>query len=155
MDPPATLHIDLHASRIAGALTLACVVATAALIAWLPVQPWLRMVAVSALGVYGVMLARSWAQRSTPRAVVAVELGVDRRIAIIERNGHHSEGTVQDDSYVSSALTTIVWRAVAARRSRTIAIVPDMLPAEDFRRLRVLLRLGQATSRAATTPAHR
>lgn len=155
MNPSATIYIDLRASRIAGAVTLACVVATACLVAWLPASVWLRMLAVTALGVYGVLLTRSWAQRSTQRAVIAIELGADRRIAVVERSGRRIDGEVQDDSYVGASLTTIVWRAAGAHRSRAIAIVPDMLPEEDFRRLRVLLRLGQARSSAGATPAHR
>jgi len=35
-------------------------------------------------------------------------------------------------------------RPAGAHRSRATAILPDMLSAEDFRRLRVLLRLGRA-----------
>jgi hypothetical protein len=44
---------------------------------------------------------------------------------------------------VGSVLTTIVWRRDGARRSHAIAILPDMLHAEDFRKLRLLLRLGR------------
>jgi hypothetical protein len=143
MNEPAVLQIQLRRSRIAGVATAVGVVATSALIAWLPAEPWLRVLAVTALGAYGIALERSWAQRTTRRAVVAIALGVDRHIAVIERSGRRSEGEVQDDSYVGSALATIVWRGEGARRSRAITILPDMLPAEDFRKLRVLLRLGK------------
>ncbi len=109
---------------------------------------------MTALGAYGIALVRA-AQHSTRRAVVAIVLGADRNIAVIERSGRRTDGVVQDDSYVGSALTTIVWRSAGARRSRTIAILPDMLPAEEFRRLRVLLRLGQPKPTVAATPVHR
>ena len=49
--------------------------------------------------------------------------------------------------YVGGSLTSIVWRRAGARRSRAIAILPDMLPAEDFRRLRVLLRYARSDAR--------
>src|SRR5450631_812990 len=143
MNEPAALQIEFLPSRIAGALTLAAVVATSSLIAWLPVDAWQRLLAVIVLGAYGMALVRAWSRRSTRRAVVAIALGADRHIAVIERSGRRIEGEVQDDSYVGSALTTIVWRGEGARRSRTIAILPDMLPAEDFRKLRALLRLGK------------
>ena len=154
MNEPAALHIELRPSRIAVAVTLVGVVATSALVAWLPVEPWQQFLAVTALGAYGIALVRA-AQHSTRRAVVAIVLGADRNIAVIERSGRRTDGVVQDDSYVGSALTTIVWRSAGARRTCTIAILPDMLPAEEFRKLRVLLRLGQPKSIAATTPAHR
>jgi hypothetical protein len=143
MNEPAALQIEFLPSSIAGVVTLLAVIATAALVAWLPREPWYRLLAVSALGAYGIALTRAWAQRSTPRAVVAIALDANRHIAIVERSGHRIEGEVQDDSYVGSMLTTIVWRGSGARRSRTIAILPDMLSAEDLRKLRVLLRLGK------------
>ena|SRR5438552_9420851 len=143
MNEPAALQIELQPSRIAGLLTLAVVVATSALVAWLPAELWQRLLAVTLLGVYGIALVRAWAGRSTRRAVVAIALGANRHIAVVERGGRRVEGEVQDDSYVGSSITTIVWRCRGARRSRTIAILPDMLPAEDFRKLRVLLRLGR------------
>ena len=144
MNEPAALQIEFRPSRIASAVTLVGVVATSALIAWLPAEPWYRFLGVTALGAYGIALVRAWGQRATRRAVVAIVLGADRHIAVIERSGRRIEGEVQDDSYVGSALTTIVWRGEGGRRSRAIAILPDMLPAEDLRKLRVLLRLGRA-----------
>jgi toxin CptA len=143
MNEPAALRIDFLPSRIAGVVTLLAVVATAALVAWLPMEPWLRAVAVIVLGAYGITLVRAWAWRSTQGAVVAIALDANRNIAVVTRDGHRFEGQVQEDSYVGSVLTTIVWRGAGARRSRTIAILPDMLDAEDFRKLRVLLRLGK------------
>lgn len=155
MNEPAALRVTLQPSRIAGGVTLVAVAATSALMAWLPIAPWLQALAVTTLGIYGIALVRTWGQRSTSRSVVAIMLGADRRITVVERNGRRTEGEVQEDSFVDSALTTIVWRGVGAHRSRTIAILPDMLLAEDFRKLRVLLRLGGAKAPAATTPAHR
>ncbi len=148
MNQPAALQIEFRPSLVAGLLTLALVVATSALVAWLPAEPWQRLLAVSLLGVYGVAVVRAWAERSTRRAIVAIAVGADRHIAVVERSGRRVEGEVQDDSYVGFAITTIVWRGAGARYSRTIAILPDMLSAEDFRRLRVLLRLGKAPSPA-------
>jgi hypothetical protein len=46
-------------------------------------------------------------------------------------------------------LTTLVVRPDGKRRLRTVAILPDMLPADDFRRLRLLLRLGHGATTAA------
>jgi hypothetical protein len=46
-------------------------------------------------------------------------------------------------------LTPIVLRPTGAHRSRAIAILPDMLGAEDLRKLRVLLRLGRSPEHGA------
>ena len=37
-----------------------------------------------------------------------------------------------------------MWRPDGARWSRAILIVPDMLPPDDFRRLRVMLRYARS-----------
>ena len=155
MNEPAALHVELQPSCIASATVAVGVVATSALVAWLPVDPWLRAIAIIFLGAYGIVLNRSWAQRSTSRAVQAIVLDANRHIAVIARSGHRREGEVQDDSYVGALLTTIVWRGAGERRSHAIAILPDMLFAEDFRKLRVLLRLGQPRTSPAATPARR
>jgi len=49
-------------------------------------------------------------------------------------------------------MTSIVWRPDGARWSRAILVVPDMLPADEFRRLRVMLRYARS-GRAQDAPA--
>jgi len=89
-------------------------------------------------------------QRDEPsRAIIGVELDADRTVRLTERTGRRIEGMVQPDSYVGALLTTLVVRPDGKRRLRTIAILPDMLPADDFRRLRLLLRLGHGSTTAA------
>jgi hypothetical protein len=51
---------------------------------------------------------------------------------------------VRAATYVGAWVTTIVWRPDGARWSRAILVLPDMLPAEDFRRLRVMLRYARS-----------
>jgi len=121
--------------------------ATAVLVAWLPGAGVVRGALVIGIGAYAIVTMRHWATRSASRAIIGIELDVDRSVCLTERTGRCIEGLVQPDSYVGALLTTVVVRAEGKRRLRTIAILPDMLPADDFRRLRLLLRLG----RAATT----
>jgi hypothetical protein len=144
MHEPAALHIDFAPSRLAAAAIVAGIIATAALVAWLPGQLWLRCGVVIALGAYAIALMRIWATRTAPHAIVSLVLGPSRRIVLTERGGRRIEGVVQADSYVGGVLTTIVMRPAGARWSRSMAILPDMLSSEDFRRLRVRLRLAQA-----------
>jgi len=143
MDAAPWVRVTLGPSRIAGAAVVLAYTATAALAAWLPWPYSIRAAMVLALGAYAIVLARSWATRSARHAIVAAAVGIDRRITLTEANGQRIEGVVHAHSYVGSVLTTIVVRLPARRRLRTVAILPDMLPAEDFRRLRVLLRLGR------------
>ena len=59
-------------------------------------------------------------------------------------DGRLVAGHVRSSTYVGAWLTTIVWRPDGARLSRAVLIVPDMLPADDFRRLRVMLRYARS-----------
>jgi hypothetical protein len=86
-----------------------------------------------------------------------VHLGADRRLTVTGQDGRSTSGVVRTDSYVGPRLTIVVWLADARPRSwhrgcATLLVLPDMLPPEEFRQLRVLLRYGwaQAPSRATS-----
>jgi hypothetical protein len=149
MKAARTLRLSLGPSRMASALIRVACLATCTLVAWLPGAAALRGVSVIGIGAYAILTLRQWATRSASRAIVGIELDADRAVRLIERTGRHIEGIVQPDSYVGAWLTTLVVRPDGKRRLRTLAILPDMLPAEDFRRLRLLLRLGHAATTAA------
>ena len=153
MHEPAALHIDLAPSRLAAAAIVIGVTATAALIAWLPGQLLWRAGGVIALGAYAIALMRIWATRTAPHSIVSLVLGPGRHIVLTERRGRRIEGLVQADSYVGGVLTTIVMRPAGGRWSRSMAILPDMLSTEDFRRLRVRLRLAQAPAPLSSADA--
>ena len=151
MKAPRTLRLSLGSSRLASALICVTCLATCALVAWLPGAAALRGVSVIGIGAYAILTMRQWATRSASRAIIGIELDADRAVRLIERTGRHIEGIVQPDSYVGALLTTLVVRPEGKRRLRTLAILPDMLPAEDFRRLRLLLRLGHAATTAVAS----
>jgi len=94
-------------------------------------------------------------RRCAGRGVPAiVHVGVDRSITVTDRGGRSRAGAVLDDSYVGSALTTVVWSADGDRwwrPARTILFVRDSLPEDDFRHLRVLLRYGSPPGEAVTS----
>jgi hypothetical protein len=116
---------------------------------WLPGTAALRGALVIGIGAHAILTMRHWATRSASRAILGVELDSDRTVRLTERTGRRIDGMVQPDSYVGSLLTTLVVRPDGKRRLRTVAILPDMLPADDFRRLRLLLRLGHGSTTAA------
>ena len=65
----------------------------------------------------------------------------------IERSGEVQvdgvAGELRDGSFVAPWLTVVRWCPRGAWLDRTLLLAPDMLDAEDFRRLRVLLRFGE------------
>jgi hypothetical protein len=146
MKGPHPLKVELRRSRLVAALVLVSHLATATLLAFAPGDAMLRAAAVAAIGAHALRAVRTWALQSAARAVVGVELTADRRAVLIERCGRRCEGEVRAESYVGERLTTLVVRPNGARVSRAIPILPDMLPEEDLRRLRVLLRYGDAST---------
>jgi hypothetical protein len=153
MKPPPRLRLEPRPSRIACALIASACAATVALIFVLPLPFWafgLGLVAVIGVAAHGF-----W--RCTGRGVPALlHVGADRRITTTGRDGRSRDGAIVDDSYVGAHLTTIVWRPDGARfwePARSILILPDMLPPDEFRQLRVLLRYGRPVVETATSGA--
>ncbi len=149
MKAARTLRLSLGPSRLASALICVTCLASCVLVTWLPGAAALRGALVIGIGAYALLTMRHWATRSASRAIIGIELDADRAVRLVERTGRHIEGIVQPDSYVGALLTTLVVRPEGKRRLRTVAILPDMLPADDLRRLRLLLRLGHAATTAA------
>jgi hypothetical protein len=147
--PP--LCLELHASRAGRRLVALAGAATAALIAWLPLTLEFRIAALLAVAQATIDGIRRCAGRGLP---ASLRVGVDRRIAVRRQGDSElAEGTILDASYVGAHVATIVWRPdgdrVGWRRLRpapTIVVLPDALSAEDFRRLRVVLRYGRVAS---------
>ena len=146
MKGPGPLKVDVGRSRLAAAFIFVSHIATASLLAFAPADAMLRAAAVVAIGAHALRVLRIWALQSAARAVVGVELSGDGRAVLIERCGRRCEGEVRAESYVGERITTLVMRPDGTRVSRAVAILPDMLPAEDLRRLRVLLRYGDAST---------
>lgn len=117
----------------------------------LPIDAWVKVAAI--LVICGVATRGLW--RCTGRGVPALlHVGHDRRITASARDGRSRDGSILDASYVGARMTTIVWRPDCASRfafAQSILILPDTLPADDFRRLRVLLRYGRATVEEGTS----
>jgi hypothetical protein len=135
------LRVTLQPSRLAAGVLASATIATAAMLALLPGEPWLRGAGVLIAGACGIRALRGTTV-GTSRWIAAVDLAADRRASLTDRSGRRIEAIVQAESYVGALVTTLVLRPEGARRSRTLAIWPDTMPADEFRRLRVLLRHG-------------
>ncbi len=123
-----------------GSLTLS----TCVVIATLPLEPAAIGLASIVVVVWGIDRIHVVALRHGPRAVRQFELRGDLTVVVVTGDGNARAGRVHRDSYVGARLSTLVWRPFGRWRSRAILLLPDMLPADDFRRLRVLLRYGRS-----------
>jgi len=146
MKSTSVLRVSLQSSRIAAGLLAAATIATAAMLALLPAEPWLRAAGVVVAGACGLHALRITAAVGANGSIASIELAADRRIVITDRFGRQIAAIVRPESYAGALLTTVVLRPDGARRSRALAIWPDTMPADELRRLRVLLRHGDRGS---------
>jgi hypothetical protein len=141
---PPPVRVALAPSLVASTLIAALGCATCAVVATLPLDAPAIALAIVAVVSWAADRVRVVALRIGPRAVRGLELRGDLTVVVVSGDGRACAGRVHRDSYVGARLSTIVWRPFGRRRMRTILILPDMLPAADFRRLRVLLRYGRS-----------
>jgi hypothetical protein len=148
------LRLELRPSRRLRRLLGGACAATAACAACLPL-PWaVRLVLILAVLLIALRAVRTTLGRGLP---AVVHLGADRTLTATGQDGRSKSGVVRTESYVGPRFTIVVWRAdtrsgLLRRGSATLLVLPDMLPPEEFRQLRVLLRYGraQAASRATS-----
>lgn len=154
MNKAPPVHIVLRGSRIAVAAIVLVATSTLAVILTLPFPPWVFGLALIALAGWAAHRIRNVGLRRDGRSVAAVRLDNDRAIEIESVDGTRVRGSLRDISYVGARWTTLVWRVEGERRSRSLLILPDMLPAEDFRRLRVLMRYGRSDVTGGAPASH-
>lgn len=141
---PPPVRVALAPSVSATIILALLGIATCALVVALPAEPLALGVAILAVGAWAVDRIVVVALRRGPRAVRRLELRGDLTLLVVTGDGCAHAGRVHRDSYVGARLSTLVWRPYGRRRARAILLLPDMLPADDFRRLRVLLRYGRS-----------
>lgn len=139
-----SIDIALGPSRSAGAATGIAALATLVLVLLLPVAPLLHAILCAIVLAWAWETFRTVALRGGMRGVIAVHLGADRVVVVRHGDGRVVAGHLRSATCVSASLTAVVWRPDGARRSRAILVLPDMLPAEDFRRFRILLRYARS-----------
>jgi hypothetical protein len=140
--PPA-VSVELGASKIAGVGIGALALATLAVVYALPLAAWQQSAATVAIAGWALGAFRIVALRRGAWAVTGLTLAHDRNVVLRMGDGRLVAGHVRASTYVGALLTSVAWRADGARWSRAVLVLPDMLPAEDFRRLRVLLRYAR------------
>ena len=141
--PPA-VHVVLAPSRIAGAGIGVLAAATIALTIALPLETPLQVALITTAVAWAGWSFRVDALHRGRFAVTEVRVAPDLLVVACMGDGRLVAGQVRTSTYVGAWITTIVWRQDGRRRSRSILVLPDMLPAEDFRRLRVMLRYARS-----------
>ncbi|HEY2818557.1 MAG TPA: hypothetical protein VGK44_15665 [Casimicrobiaceae bacterium] len=127
--------------------------ATISILVLLPIHPVAIVAGVVALAAWSANRIWVIGMRRGPRAVRALRVDGNRKVVATLMSGEVLTGHVQDASYVGAIVTTLTWRSKGTLCARSVLILPDMLPAEDFRRLRVLLRYGKSDEETGSAPA--
>jgi hypothetical protein len=137
MRDPTPLRVDLVRSRLRCAFIVAAYGAAACALMVLPLGLALRA--------WSVVLVAAWALRAwrlEPPAALLLRL--DGTLALLDRDGGATDVLLVDGGYLGVRLVTIAFRRAGRHRCEALAIFPDMLDADDLRRLRV--RLAYASS---------
>jgi hypothetical protein len=137
------LRLEPRPSRIGPLLAAGFAVATAVLMFFSVADPASCATVVAVVGVIGLR-----AVRRMSRPPLLLYIGVDRRVSVTMPDGRTHDGKVHGDTSVGEWLTTIVWVPDGALwfvAAKTLVVLPDMLPPDDFRRLRTYLRHGRET----------
>jgi hypothetical protein len=140
---PPSVHVLLGPSRIVGAAIGVAALGTLAIVFLLPADAWQQALAVFAVLAWAAVTFWVVALRRSRFAITELRLAPDLVLVAHMGDGRLVAGHVRSSTYVGPWVTTIVWRADGAYWSRAVLVVPDMLAAEDFRRLRVMLRYAR------------
>jgi len=137
------VELRLAPSRIAALGLVLAGTGTIAVLLQLPLSPvWYWAAVVGVVGLTAEALLTVAARRG-PWGIRGMRL--DRWGAITVRAGRaFRSGVVQPRCFVAPWLTIVRWRPQGARFDRTFLVLPDMADAEAFRRVRVLLKWGEA-----------
>ena len=141
---PPPVRVSLAPSLAVSIAVASLAIATCVVVTVLPLEPFAMALAVVAVLAWAADRINVVALRNGPRAVSRFELRGDLTLVVVTGDGNARAGRVQRESYVGARLSTIVWKPYGRWRCRTILLTADMLPAADFRRLRVLLRYGRS-----------
>ena len=151
---PPPVRVVLASSRRALILITLLAAGTCGVIGMLPLDPMALALATLAVVVWAIDRINVVAFRHGRRAVRRFELRGDLTVIVVTGDGTACAGRVHRDTYVGARLSTLVWRPFGRWRSRAILLLPDMLPANDFRRLRVLLRYGRSDATHGDRASH-
>lgn len=142
-----TLTVHLKASWYLAALLAAVHGCALALLWMVPLPPWLSVIISIGIAASGALYIARDALRRMPQSITGAEIRDDGRCAIESKSGARRECELLGSSFVAPYLTVMNFRSAGSFLARSVAILPDSIEVEDFRRLRVLLRWNSGKSR--------
>ena len=126
-------------ARAAACIVLACL-ATAGLIAATPLSLVVRVPALAWTAFAAIRALRRIAWHRGKQGVRGLRIDGGALIEVDDGEGRVIAGEVRSGSFVAPWLTIVRWQPEGSRLRRSIVLLPDMVEAESFRALRVVLR---------------
>ncbi len=134
------LRISVGPSHLLAAIMVVAHAAAIALVLSVDLPLWMILGATALLCVQATIVVWRQALLRGQGAATAIEITSDHKLNLETRAGGWREYDVLGSTYVTPCLTILNLREPGNRRTRRIALLPDSLHAEDFRKLRVWLR---------------
>jgi len=152
MHKPLPVTVALGPSRGVALLVVTIAVGTFVVAGTLSPPPALLACGFVALLLWTFETLKRIGRRRGPHAIRFVTVHGNRAMVVTtsERSSH---ATLCESSFVGTGITTLVYKRRGSFFARSMIILPDMLPAEDFRRLRVLMRYGKSEVPARAPPS--
>jgi toxin CptA len=134
------LKLKLQRSRILAAILVIAHVAAIAVMAFAGIPLWGVSVVAGILIAHLAFCFRRDVLLMTAGAVVGIEVGPGNVVNVETRSGGWVEYEVLGSTYVMPHLTIMQMQRTDGGAIKRVVLLPDSLPAEDLRRLRVRLR---------------
>jgi toxin CptA len=140
----------LGPSRLLAAILLGGLAAVAVVLVFVDLSVgWLALIYLLLLLSLGHEARK--ALRLGAGSVVNLRVAADDKLTLQLRSGEWRDAEVLGSTYVTAFLSVVNLRVADERRQRHVVLLPDVLPAEDYRRLRVWLRWRAASGRDSTS----
>ncbi len=136
------LNLQLRFSRTLGALLLVAHLASLALVWITPLPGSVQFVICLLLLASCLFYLRRDCLRLAPGSIISLSFNQEGSCSYQVRGGEWFEATLLGSSLVTPWLSVLNFRREAARGMRSVVLFPDSIDAEDYRKLRVLLRWG-------------
>jgi hypothetical protein len=151
---PPPVYVSLGPSRLACVAILLNAVGTSGVLVAAQLSWFVLVGALCAIVGWAAFAVRQVGLRRGSTSVRALCLKGDDSVVIDFADGRSIAGALRTSSSVGARVTTLVWRPEGAFCSRAVLILPDMLPADTFRRLRVLMRYGRSDETEGAPASH-
>jgi len=132
----ARLEPSLHLAAILGFVHFAAI----GMLWPLALPTTIKLAGTILFVVSSIFYLRSYALLRSPRSIVAFELSEEMACTLETQHGEHIVCTLLGSSFVSPYLTVLNLKPFGKFFTRSVVILADGIDAEQFRRLRVLLR---------------